>query len=118
MESVFAKIVTCAEKIGIPSECVNETVYLGHADRFINVTFHLMPVFFGDDEPLTDEYIAEIDLYIPPEENYRAEQKAFRLALEAEGFYEVEIDDQMYDVESEKRRIIFSASITVMREGD
>lgn len=118
MDELFEKIVRCAGQIGIPRECVNETVYLGHESRFINVTFQASPDFYGDDTPLADQYNVDIDLYIPVEENYRKEQKTFRKAMEAEGFGEVEMDGQMYDAESEKRRVIFSASITVMQEGD
>ncbi len=115
-DDVYRMAVKAAGKIGIREEDIAETEYFGDAERYLILTEHIEPVFFGDDTPLADEYVLDFELYLPPEDAYRKTEQTFRLALEAEGFSEVILENQMYDNEAEKRHITISASYTRMRE--
>ena len=118
MEELFRQITDAALLVGIREECVAETAYLGESDRWLNITSRAEPTFFADDTAMADEYTYDLDMYIPVEENYRVLERKFRRELEKRGFDNVILEDQLYDDESEKRHLVFNASITVMREGE
>lgn len=116
MNDIFNKAVALASTLSIPADAVGDGVYLGRAKRYLIVTMRADPEFYGDDAPQVDRYAVDIDVYVPLAENYRAWEPAFRQAMESEGFTDVTFEGQVYDVEDNKRHIMFNGIYDIYRE--
>ena len=103
---------------GLP---VSPDIYTGDDDKYIVYTYEdERPVYWGDDMPLEDQVIVQVNLFTPPKFNYMALKHQVRDYLETLG--EISSIDSWLDTFTAKnnlektiRHTTFSVTITKER---
>ena len=80
---VNAEIQALETITGLP---VSPDIYTGDADKYIVYNYtDERPVLWGDDEPLEDQAIIQVNLFTPPKFNYMSLKHQIRDYLESLG---------------------------------